>query len=251
MHRYLQQVALVFAFSMLLVWVVLGWDSGVGILENWFTVFPQLLTGEMSLGEFIDVGYKVYGRTFHFSSYVIYALLYVAVSQHLESLGLVKSLNVFASAGLVVLNVTVFELWYMGCFAVFQMNRRLIEWFTSDILFLQQYLGFLGFGLWGVLAVYTISRNNFHSSFRVSPRSILVLLTLFYSALFWIYYPFPVETVTLQDWTSSTLFPQTHYAYVNSEIYVANDLLHLVNVVVKALFALAQFSLLKDLKNAK
>lgn len=252
MHRYLQKVALVFSLFMLVLWVLLGFDSGVGILERWVVSLPKLVSGEMSLEQFWLFGYQVYGRTFHFSSYIIYGVLYVFVSKHLEKLGLIHSLNVFVSGALVFLNVTVFELWYMGSFAVFQMQRCLTEWFLSDILFLQQYFGFLALGVWGVYSVYYMATHYLSVTYDVlSWKTVIVLWFLMMGILLWYYYPFSVETVSLHGWTSTNFFPQTHYAYVNSEVYVRNDMLHAVNVSVKSLFALFQYCLLRDLKNAE
>lgn len=254
-HNYLQNVALIFCGVACILWLALGFDSGVGILEEAVLAFPSLLNGHLTLNQWIQQSYTVYGRSFHFSAYVIYGLLYVGLSRHLDHIGLEKSRNITYSIALIALNISVFEWWYMGSFTIYQMNRNLLEWIVTDFWFLQQYLWILLFGLVAVIGVW-VESHIFNDQkltgrlFTWKPDRTMLLasvLTVLSIAL-WIYYPLPVETVMVNDWTSSTMFPQTHYAYKSATLYIENNLLHGVNLIAKAMFALTQLIFVRGFK---
>jgi len=76
-HNYLRKVALVFSMLMFIPWLVLGFDSGIGMLEVWNNNF--------------NIDYSAYGKSLHFSAFVIYGFLFYGLSKHLESLGLGKA----------------------------------------------------------------------------------------------------------------------------------------------------------------
>jgi len=140
-------------------------------------------------------------------------------------------------------------------FAHFQMKRNLIEWFINDFWFLQQYLLLLMLGLLTLLSFYTESfmfndNKRVGRKYRFYPdkKMITFLACTFLLLTLWVFYPFPKKIVNINDWQSSPLFPQTHYAYVDANLYVQNDLLHLLNVLTKAMFALSQLYLLAGFK---
>jgi len=227
-YKYLRKVALIFALTMIPLWLALGFDSGVGMIEEGF---KTLLFG----GNISEAAYSVYGRSFHFSSYVIYGILFYALSRLFERLNLKGSKNVCYSTFLVLFNIGVFEIWYMASFAHYQMKRNLTEWFITDFFATPVIMNilFLVLGSLTILAVwldsFTLNSGKIVGrNFRFSPdkKLIIPLLLCLASISLWIYFPLPVEQATLADWTSSTLFPQTHYAYKNSKLYVANDALH-------------------------
>lgn len=249
---YLRKVFTVFSLCMVPVWFLLGFDSGVGLLEKFVINFPSLLSGSMSFSEWVVDAYTLYGRTFHFSAFVTYGLLYVGLSSHLANLNIRKSRNVVYSIILVGLNVSCFELLWMGCFAKFQMSRDLLEWLVSDSWFLVQWFGILGMGLIGVFGVFVESfrfelgvlvERTFRFRLRLKDLVWIVFTVVLW--LLWIYYPFHVEQTIYDGWVSSKLFPQTHYAYKDGLIYVENNLLHALNVVVKGVFAYTQLSLIR------
>jgi len=250
-HVYFRKVMLVFAFSMIPVWLLLGWDSGVGVIEEAVKALPLLLGNQISIEQWINQSYMVYGRSFHFSSFTIYGLLFVGLSSHFEKLGFRGSKNVLYSAFLIAFNITVFELWYMASFAHYQMSRNILEWLISDLWFLLQYILIFVLGIVTLLAVwvdsFTLNSGKVVGrNFRFSPdkKLIIPIVLCLASITLWIYFPLSVEQATLADWTSSTLFPQTHYAYKDSKLYIANDTLHLVNIITKTMFAITQFYIL-------
>jgi len=145
----------------------------------------------------------------------------------------------------------------MGMFAHFQMRRNLVEWFISDFWFLQQYLWILLLGSLALLSFWIESfifndNKRVGRRFRFFPdRKMFVFLSVtLLLIILWVFYPFPNKIVKIDDWQSSPLFPQTHYAYVNAKLYVQNDLLHLLNVVTKTMFAVSQLYILSRFKKA-
>lgn len=248
---YMRRVTLAFALSMIPVWLIFGFDSGVGMIEELAAQFFGWLTGSIINPDYYGAMNSIYGMSFHFSSFVIYGLLYYAISSHLEGLGVKHSKNVIYSGCLVMLNIAVFEWVYMGSFAHFQMGRQLTEWFVSDFWFLQQYLNVLFLGIAGLLGVWTESYNGNNRVYKFKFNKKILAIICFTVAMFmlWIFYPFQTESAVIDDWQSSALFPQTHYAYVNSKLYIQNDLLHALNVGVKALFAVSQIFVIKGFKH--
>jgi len=253
--RYIQRVLLYFVLLSIVLWVMLGFDSGVGILEDAVRNFPSLVKGNMSFDRYIDVSYTTYGRSFHFSSFVIYGLLFFALSKYLTAIGVRQSRNVFYSIFLTILNVALFELIYMALFAHFQMHRNLMTWLVEDLWFLQQYfmmllLGVLGFCAFWVESYKIENKKVVGRSYTFQPNKELmgILFIGIFVWTLWVCYPFGTTTATIAEWSSSSMFPQTHYAYVDAELYVRNDWLHAVNVVVKAMFALCQLYLITRFK---
>lgn len=249
-HQYLRKVALTFALFMIPAWFLLGFDSGTGIIEEALKLLPNLLSGQISLQEWIKQSYVIYGRSFHFSSFTIYGLLFYGLSHHFEKIGLRDSKNSLYTSFLVLFNIGVFEFWYMATFASLQMHRSIIEWFTNDF-YAPPVFGnflFLILGAVTILSVYVESYlfNNKKFvgrlfQFKPTMKILLVFAFCLAAIFFWIYYPFQVKTAVLGGWRSSKLFPQTHYAYKDSALYIPNDLLHLVNLVTKSMFAFTQF----------
>jgi len=242
-HIYLQKVSLIFSLLMLIPWLALGFDSGIGMLEIWNNGW--------------QLDYSAYGKSLHFSAFVIYGLLFYGLSKHLQKLGLKRSKNVFYSASLAVFNIGVFELWYMGSFATFQMNRSLTEWFFLDFWAPPVVMNFMFVAL-GAVALLSFYVDGFKLNdkkvvgrlykLQDSRYTLLLIACLLFSIFLWVTYPFPVQAISINGWQNSRLFPQTHYAYVNTKLYVQNDLLHLVNLTVKAMFAITQFYILTRFK---
>jgi len=228
--------------AVIILWIMLGYDSGVGMIERALVNLPLLWS--KGLDQYSRTIIDVYGQSFHFSTYVIYGLMYVATSKTLAKLAIWKTKNVLYSILLVMLNAALFEWVYMTLLINFQTGRGLLNWFIGDFMFLSQYLLLLVFGCYGLLLFATEKRWTFRLNWRILAITTACTLTF----LTWIYYPFPVATLTYEGWTSSATFPQTHYAYIGS-VYAANDLLHTVNVTAKALLALAQIYILKGVKN--
>lgn len=225
---YMQRVVgylILFSFVM---WAIFGFDSGVGMLEIWKSNF--------------GINWGDYGKSLHWSSFIIYGLLFIGISKYISELGIEKSKNVFYSAFLSLLNVAIFEWVYMITFTSIHLNRNLLEWFVSDFWFLQQYLLIL---ILGLLALFSLWVDGFYYrfgkrwrnySFKPDANLFWVVILTIIAFRFWVLYPFPFEQV------AGNLFPQTNYAYIG-DIYVQNDLVHAVNVIVKSLIAFSQYVL--------
>ena len=58
---YLRRVFTIFSLLMVPVWFILGFDSGVGLLERAIPNIPSLLDGTMSFNEWVTDAYVLYG----------------------------------------------------------------------------------------------------------------------------------------------------------------------------------------------
>lgn len=242
---YVRKVALVFILSVIPLWLVFGFDSGIVQLEKAVLNLPMLWNGNS--GRYFQLINEAYGKSFHFSSYIIYGILFILTSKHLETLNIKKSRNLFYTLGLVLFNIALFEWIYMVCLVHFQLGRSLVEWFINDFWFLMNYMLLLFAGVLALVFLY----DDVKGKTKFQSNSKLAVLGYFTVAcwLLWVFYPGQVVTVQYNGWISSMLFPQTHYAYVNAELYVVNDLLHLLNLLTKTFFMLTQAYLLKSVKS--
>lgn len=222
---------LICVIAIIPVWFILGYDSGVGMIEEYF------ISGSKANVQ------AIYGRSFHFSSYVIYGCLFLCTSYHLRKVAILQTKNVIYAISFVALNVALFEFTYMALFNHYQLRRNLVSWFVEDFGFLSQYLILLLFGVYGTLLYAT---EKLKKTFSATSYFLIVIVIACF--IYWVGYPLPVTTATFNGWTSNPLFPQTHYAYVNPTVYVANDLLHTVNLVAKSLFALTHLTLIRGFK---
>ena len=236
---YIRKVVWVVTWLTVPVWIVLGLDSGVGMFERAIVNLP--LTWTTGLEQYSRTIYDIYGRSFHFSTYVIYGFLYVAISKHLTKLSIVKTKNVVYSILLVMLNAAIFEWTYMTLLIHYQISRSLLTWILEDFFFLSQYLLLLIFGVYGLLLLLT-EKIQFNFNRKIAYYTGLTVLTF----LLWIYFPLPVKQLTLNGWISRPLFPQTHYAYISPGLYAENTPLHLVNVAAKAMLALSQLTIIQS-----
>jgi len=232
---YVRKVALLFVSVMVGCWVILGFDSGVGMIEQAIKFLPNFVSGSISFGEWRETIYSVYGRTFHFSAFVIYGCLFYGLSWFFQNkLKIDRSRNIFYAVSLTLMNTAFFEFFWMGSFAHFHESRTILEWLVNEFGFLWRYATWIVLGCWSLFLLWA----NDGCKFRPDKKMVLPLLCLLASVLFWYFYPFPFQVVYTR------FFPQTFY----SDVYVQNDLLHLVNVTTKALFAFTQFYILSRFK---
>lgn len=193
------------------------------------------------------INYDAYGKTFHFSAFVIYGLLFCGLSKHLEKLNIEGSRNIFYSVFLTMFNISVFEHFYGLCFMYFQRyDRNLLGSYLRDFpFFWLPYFGMLILGLFTILALHVdsyLKDGVRHYIFQPNGKMFLPALLCVVLALLWIYYPLPITIATRGNWVSSPFFPQTRYSRT---VYIRNDMLHLVNVITKAMFAIAQLSFIR------
>lgn len=234
-YKNYRKAAILLSVTALFFMAILGFESGYGMLVEWLKALPKFLSGSYSLEQWINIGYEFYGRTHHFSTIAIYGFLFYGLSWRLEYLGVEKDKITLWSALLTVLNVFAFENFYKVSLAYFQVeNYQLV---TIYLICLPILLFFISVFMFSIL-VKSKKKIQFKMNFSLF-LSIIVCLSLI---LLWVFYPFPTETVETETWKgelfiSKKLFPQTVYY----SVYVPNDLLHLINVLTKMMFAVTEF----------
>ena len=228
-YRYTRKVALIVSTLMIPVWFFLGFDSGMGMIEEW------IRGGDP---------YSVYGVTFHFSTLVIYGYTFCGLSFIFERLGIVRSKNMVYSGCLVLFQISIWENWWMSTFAYFHEGLGFFQWFTlwfrNDAVTFTCYFLLLFLGAYTIFCIY-VDSYTLNFTWKFTKKLLITGILLVSGVMFWVYYPFPVEIV------QSKFFPQTHYWGQ----YIQNDGVHMTNVLVKALFALFQVSIINCLQRRK
>jgi hypothetical protein len=249
------------------MWIILGFDSTpMQIWEALYQGIPALIrTGSMKT--MINVYQSLYGKEMHYSAFVIYFLLYWAASKSWEKAGIIKSKNMIFSFAGMFLAIGIFEWFWMAGFAYFQNQPWVITWRMPQLKILLQNTGFCVAG--GMACVFMLT-ERWHWNGRIQGERAYYfdakswLLWLFVglsvaAALFWIYYPFPVQQITVPlktggSWQSSRLFPQTLYTVDTSPLgnvnagvwfWIPNDWIHAVNTLVKGIWAATVFLLFR------
>lgn len=240
-NKFIQKIALVISVTSICLCIILGFEIGLGMFIEWFKTLPKLLNGTYSLQEWVAVGYESYGLTFHLSTIATYGFLFYGLSWRLEFLNITKNKNIVWSVVLTIFNVFLFEMFYNISFAYFQVqNSQLAQLILVALLLL--FISVL------VISISILAKSKRKLRFKFNmPLTISILLCLFLIIL-WIFYPFPTETFTTtwqgETFTSKKLFPQTVYYFC----FVPNDLLHLVNVLTKLMFAVTEFFIVASFK---
>jgi len=191
---------------------------------------------------------SVYGIGDHWSAPVIYGICFIALSFYLERAGVVRSLNFFVSTGLSLGNIGFFELIWNRLYSWLQGQPWTFSFIIpQQIRNLSFFIVFVGLGILSFL----ILRGLGYRIALTKTKAILILVATGLWLL-WVFYPLPISYVTVPTtwglWTNVNLFPQTFYAVqispgITVPFYAPNDLLHLLNVVCKAVSAAAFTSL--------
>lgn len=254
-----QSTAFWAAIVFCVMWAICGFDSNpLQLWEAFYQGFPVFLrTG--STATMISVYQYFYGKEMHYSAFVIYFLLYYAGSKTWQKAGILKSKNMIFSFAGMFLAIGVFEWFWMASFAYFQHQPWVITWKMPQLKILLQNTGFTFVGLMATIFMLT---ERWHWNGRIQgsrayyfcAKSWLLWMFVLLSigtALFWIYYPFPIHmfSVQLKDgrvWSNTRLFPQTLYTIkldpessLNAGVWFwfPNDAVHAVNTLVKAIWA--------------
>jgi hypothetical protein len=223
-------------------WVGLGWDSTWEqlnpILEN---PWPLLSPGSEAYEALMFQVRGFYGMGDHWSAPVIYGLAFIALSLHLERVGVVKSMNFFVTTAMSLASIGVFEFVYNRLYSIYQQ-----QWWTFSFAWpnARNILFFTGFVLVGVLAYVVL--HDFGYRVRWTWWKVALIPLSVGLWLLWLFYPFPTQPLTVMTewglWTSGPLFPQTFYAVdvfndgkaFGAPFWVQNDALHLLNTLTKA-----------------
>ena len=252
-------------WAALLVWMLMGFDSGYGQLEyavyaakDWILnpTTSSLIEDVMAASDW------AYGKTMHWSAFVIYGFLYWATSNYLESsLGLTKTRNSAYSLAFTLLNIGIFEWFWCYGYAFFHDQWWCVTWKMPQVRILIQNVMFSVLGLCSLL-LFWIKSHVFDEegntigriyTFRPTKSFIIVTMVTIVAAGLWVEYPFKVQKVSTfiegyGSWENGDKFPQTLYTVDTSLLdninagewfYVQDDMVHLWNTGVKALLALS------------
>lgn len=241
-------------------WAVLGLDS---TLEQVYSVsidpltglmLPSFLTGIMqgkSFGEAWAYTRVMYGLGTHWSAFAIYSAYMWFVSWNLAKQGVSGSFNFGFSIGAACLAISFFEMPWMILYGFFQgqswVYPWVIDWGAGTNIPRQNFIFLVGGLVIPSLGVgyYNASHSADRLCFRVDRNLILLFTLTFLGFWLWVCYPWTVKPFSVETvygvWSNTRFFPQTTYT-VNIlggikgyAYYVADDLLHLVNITCKVI----------------
>jgi hypothetical protein len=269
-----QRIALFGSLICLTAWVVFGFDSTpLQFIHVLYEGIPALISGESV--DLFGIYSSYYGKEMHYSAFVIYGLLYYFMSKNFEGAGIKGTKNMIYSFAVMFFSISVFEWFWIICFATFQNQPWCFTWSFPQLKILVQNTGFFVAGCLTALYMFTdrffwdlktneaIGRRFFFNWKSLKLWSIIGLTVA--GSLLWIYYPFHVDslTVTLENgnlWSNSNLFPQTLYTidlnptdsvYAGEWFWIENNLIHGINTLVKILFTLSFYYLFRMKKIEK
>lgn len=246
-YKRLQKSALGIAVICLTAWIIFGFDSTPLQFIHVILELPSVISGAQPFSYLGEVYTSYYGKEMHYSAFVIYGLMYWALSRHFEKeTNFTMSKNVCFSCALMFLAVAIFEFYWIYSFAYFQNQWWVATWKMPQLRILLQNVIFLFVGAIGVFYLWADSYEIDEKTGRVESWSkrlftfrwdwktfILVLLALFFLISWW-YYPFPVKQISVNlstgeivefdkyfdsvrlesndvIWTNSRNFPNTLY----------------------------------------
>ncbi len=257
-YKRTQKVAFFGALLCLMLWAICGFDSTP--LQFVYFLFGGVayFEGTLSYDGWMQTFGQAYGKEMHYSAFVFYFLAYWYLSRYFEkNFGIEKSKNVAYACSLTFLNIALFEFYWMYSFAFWQNQWWVVTWQMPQLRVLLQNVAFLSLGVLGVLHMWVWSFKlekkeivGREYRFNWSWISVGLVALSVCVAVFWWFYPWHVDafTVAIQgvgNWTNSVHFPQTLYTIdttpsdgVNAGVwfYKPNDLVHLVNTIVKAIW---------------
>jgi len=232
----------IFVVIPLICWVLCGTDSTADQLANLILNIPNYLVGTLTLPELFAVYESWYGLGTHWSAAVIYGLLFVGISHHLQdTLDVWNSENVAITAGLTGLTIFAFELFWWCSYYVWQGQTWILSLWLPQLRLVMTttFLSIPGF-----LVVLGLDRTKYR--LNVDKRMIACAVATVGCILVWWYYPFTVTSLTVGTWTSSPHFPQTMYTLHPYQLfYVANDGVHFLNNLTKIAMTLTFYHLFK------
>lgn len=243
--------------------MVFGFDSCIGqplmVLYN----MPRFITGQITFNGLVEIWNNHYGKEMHYSAFLIYGLMYWALSRHFEkNLNITKSRNVAYAASLTLFSIAVFEFYWILSYAHFQSQPWVAKLQWPQLRIILQNIAFFFVGVLAILYIWADSYvlrgkevvgRKHHYNLNLH-ATLLVSLSIA-SALLWWNYPFQVDTcqVRLENgdlWTNSRQFPQTLYTIdMNPDdslnagewFFVEDNTVHAVNTLVKVVWTFTMF----------
>ena len=246
-RRYLALLVLASAIG----WIALGWESTWNQVSMFFQYLPGILIGQTSLATFSLKVSQYYGIGQHLSTAVIYGICFILLSVYLEKINITKSLNFFLSASLSFMSIGIYEITYNILYSQLQHQAWTFSFTGKQGLNLTVFTGFILIGVISLAYLYTL-----HYRPHIGKLTLILIGASTLTYILWVFYPFSLTNLTIQTstglWTSTHLFPQTMYAVNLTPLahngngvayYVANNLLHLVNITNKVFVSLTVLSL--------
>jgi len=249
-----------------LAWIFFGFDSCFDQLEWGGRYFLSFLGGTHSFSDVLNIMQYRYGIATHFSAAVIYGLMFYAISQYYEKVGIKRSLNLFMSAILTVFAVSIFEFSWNITYAFTQNQPWTITFRYKQSQILTQNLTFFIAGILFILFIlatpgmtrfYYKKHNKIFDSYRFRINKKFEFLVLLSVGLWflWFYYPLPTRQISVPletggEWFSSSNFPQTMYTVdldptdnvaIGEPYFVEDNIIHTVNTVIKIIWAYTIF----------
>jgi hypothetical protein len=236
---------LIFSLVMGGLWALSGLDSSPGQLIHVLYQLPAFFQGHASLADLGQTYNYFYGKEMHYSAFVIYGLMFWALSVHMDQglrywwanlwghadassvdpggLGISKSKNIVFATCLTLLAGGVFEFFWIYSFSFFQGQPWVGAFHGPQLRIISQNMIFVFVGGLGVFYMwadgYVIENEvNIRRRWRFNwswASWVLICLTAG-SIILWWFYPAPVQQITVtltngQIWRSSPFFPQTLY----------------------------------------
>lgn len=256
----LRKVILHVTIALYVLWFMLGFDSGTGMIE-WpiIYVFGNLFMVGKTYGPMTFDGVITfegasywfnwaYGKFMHFSAFVIYGFAFYFLSNYLaKSMNIRGSENTYYSFASMFFSISIFEFFWMISYYVFQNQPWILKFQWPQLRILLQNTGLFFIGI--VFFVYIVLPPT-RVKIRLNWRSWVFIGLTVASILLWWYYPFNVQPLEVNTttglWMNTPNFPQTTYTIdidpldeVNAGIqyYLEDNLVHGVNTLVKILMA--------------
>jgi hypothetical protein len=227
------------------LWVCFGFDSTWEQLNPFFdALFRNPITALVDLfhpSSILRIEMRsFYGMGDHWSAPVIYGIVFIILSIHLERMGIAKSRNFFITTSLSLMNIGIFEVLWNLFYSIFHNQPWAFTFVPKQLYNLGFFVSFIFVGILASLILYGWG-------YRFKFTQLKTTLTIFAIGLWllWIFYPFPIGHITVQtdwgSWTNSNRFPQTYYVVdVTDDGYasglphwIENNPLHLLNTVCK------------------
>jgi len=248
-------------------WLIFGFDSTPLQFMHVLFELPSFFVGQITLEGLVQIYHEFYGKEMHYSAFVIYGLMYWALSRHFhENLKIEGSKNVVFTCGIVFFSVALFEYYWIYSFAIFQNQSWVGTWKMPQLRILAQNLMFAVAGIGVISYIYLdsfitkgkkILRKQWKFNLNLLSLSLIVLSIA--SMIFWQNYPWYVEKISVpldngEIWSNTNCFPQTLYTIdlnpddnfnAGTWFFVENDVIHATNTLIKILVTYTIFYIAK------
>jgi len=248
-------------------WLIFGFDSTPLQFMHVLFELPSFFVGKINLEGLVQIYNEFYGKEMHYSAFVIYGLMYWALSRHFhQNLKIEGSKNVVYTCAIVFFSIALFEYYWIYSFATFQNQPWVGTWKMPQLRILVQNLIFAIVGIMGILYIWadsyvTKGKEIIRKQWKFNWNYLSLFLICFSiaSMLFWYNYPWYVEKIMVplengEIWSNTNRFPQTLYTIdLNPEddfnagtwFFVENNVIHATNTIIKIIVTYTIFYIAK------